>query len=153
MPISSEVERGSKQYLTFRVARHDLAIDAGRVRAIVPLEEMMEIPNARAGVAGVVSVAGRVVAVLDLCVRLGLAAGTQGARRKVVVAEATGGHLAGFVADRVSDVIHYRARDLRNGVLHGAGRPRRLVDVDEVVDEADLVHLWQARGPAAAGEP
>ena len=136
------MEHGSKQFLTFRVARHDLALDAGRVRAILPADELTSIRSARPGIIGVMNLMGRVVVVVDLRVRLGLAGAGPGAQRRVVIVEAAGGHLAGFVADRVSDVIRYRSRDLKNGVLHGIGRPRRVVDVDQVVDEDDLVRLW-----------
>ena len=136
------MEQGSKQYLAFRVARQDLALDSGRVRAILPIEELTPIPSARPGIIGVVNLAGRSVVVVDLRARLHLAAEPHGAQQRIVVVEAAGGHLAGFVADRVSDVIRYRSRDLRNGILHGVGRPRRVVEIDEVVEEDDLVRLW-----------
>jgi purine-binding chemotaxis protein CheW len=136
------VEQGSKQYLTFRVARQDLALDCERVRAILPIEELTPLASARPGVIGVVNLTGRGVVVVDLRVRLNLAAASQGAQRRIVVVEAAGGHLAGFVADRVSDVVRYRSRDLRNGVLRGIGRPRRVVEIDQVVEEDDLVRLW-----------
>jgi chemotaxis signal transduction protein len=136
------VENGSKQYLAFRVARQDLALDSSVVRAIVPIEEMTPITSTRPGVIGVVSLTGSTVVVVDLRVRLNLTAASHGAQRRIVVVQTAGGHLAGFVADRVADVIRYRARDLKNGVLRGIGRPRRVVDVDRVVDEDDLVRLW-----------
>lgn len=136
------MENGSKQYLAFRVARQDLALDSSLVRAIVPIEEMTPITSTRPGVIGVVSLMGSTVVVVDLRLRLNLAAASQGAQRRIVVVQTAGGHLAGFIADRVADLIRYRSRDLRNGVLRGIGRARRVVDVDRVVDEDDLVRLW-----------
>ena len=136
------MEQGSKQYLTFRVARQDLALDSERVRAILSIEDLRPLASTRPGVIGVVTLAGRSIVVVDLRARLNLPAANVGAQRQIVVVEAAGGHLAGFVADRVSDVIRYRSRDLRNGILHGIGRPRRVVEVDHVVDEDDLVRLW-----------
>jgi hypothetical protein len=61
-----------------------------------------------------------------------------------VVLELTAGtrqHLLGFVADRISDVVVYRDRDLRSGALRGKGRPRRLVDFDQLVSEKELAGL------------
>jgi chemotaxis signal transduction protein len=136
------VENGSKQYLAFRVARQDLALDSSLVRAIMPLEEMTPITSARPGVIGVVSLMGGTVVVVDLRVRLHLAAASQGPQRKIVVVQTAAGHLAGFIADRVADVIRYRSRDLKNGILRGTGRARRVVDIDRVVEEDDLVRLW-----------
>ncbi len=48
----------------------------------------------------------------------------------------------GFVADRISDVVVYRDRDLRSGALRGKGRPRKLVDFDQLVTEDELAGLW-----------
>ena len=117
-------------------------MDSSLVRAIVPMEEMTPITSTRPGVIGFVSLMGNTVVVVDLRVRLKLAAASQGAQRRIVVVKTAGGHLAGFIADRVADVIRYRSRDLRNGVLRGTGRARRLVDVNSLVEEDDLVRLW-----------
>jgi purine-binding chemotaxis protein CheW len=136
------VENGSKQYLAFRVARKDLALDSARVRAIVPIEEMTPLTSTRPGVMGVVNVMGSAVVIVDLRARLNLSTASQGAQRKIVVVETAGGHLAGFIADRVTDVIRYRSRDLKNGILRGIGRARRVVQIDSVVEEDDLVRLW-----------
>ena len=136
------MEPRSKPYLTFRVAGKELALDAARVRAILPIEELIPLPSTRPGVMGAVKLTSGSAMVVDLGARLNLPAASPGPQCRVVVVEAAPGRLAGFVVDRVSDVIRYRSRDLRNGVLHGIGRARRLVDVDQVVDDDDLVRLW-----------
>ena len=136
------MEQGSKQYLTFRVARRDLALDAECVRAILPIEELIPMPSSRPGVIGVVNMTSGSAVVVDLRARLNLPIASPGPQRRIVVVEAAAGHLAGFVVDRVSDVVRYRSRDVRNGVLHGIGRARRIVEVDQVVSEDDLVRLW-----------
>jgi len=136
------VEPSSKEYLTFRVSRKDMALDAARVRAILPIEELIPVPSTRPGVVGMVNLTSGSAMVVDLGARLNLPAGAPGPQRRVVVVEAAEGRLAGFVVDRVSDVIRYRSRDLRNGVLHGIGRARRVVEVDQVVNEDDLDRLW-----------
>ena len=74
--------------------------------------------------------------------RLNLATASSGSQRRIVVVQTSAGHLAGFIADRVADVIRYRARDLKNGILRGIGRARRVVDIDRVVEEDDLMRLW-----------
>jgi purine-binding chemotaxis protein CheW len=136
------VEPSSKEYLTFRVSRKDMALDAARVRAILPIEELIPVPSTRPGVVGMVNLTSGSAMVVDLGARLNLPAGAPGPQRRVVIVEAAEGRLAGFVVDRVSDVIRYRSRDLRNGVLHGIGRARRVVEVDQVVNEDDLDRLW-----------
>jgi chemotaxis signal transduction protein len=134
-----------KPYLTFRVARQELAVEAARVRGILPLSELDPMPGARPGLVGVTSLKGQVVGVIDLRTKLQLPHASQGSQPKIVIVEltkATGQHLVGFVADRISDVVVYRDRDLRNGSLRGKGRPRKLVDLDQLVSEDELAGLW-----------
>jgi chemotaxis signal transduction protein len=136
------VQSGSHEYLTFRLARRDLAVDASRVRGVLPLSELKSVPHLRPGILGVVNFSGRPVVVIDFRIRLHLTAESQGAQQRIVVVETASGRFAGFVADRVADVISYRSRDVHDGALHGSGRRRLLVDLDQVVSEDDLVRLW-----------
>ena len=102
-------------------------------------------PGVRPGLLGVTRLKGQVVGVIDLRIKLGLPHASQGSQPKIVILELTAGahqYLAGFVADRISDVVIYRDRDLRSGALRGKGRPRRLVDFDQRVSEAELAGLW-----------
>jgi len=139
--------RGSKRYLTFRVARQDLAIDADRVRGILPLHVLVAVPRTRPSFAGITSLGGQPLAVFNLHVKLGLPHASQGSQRRIVVIDVGLGEarrLAGFIADRVSDILIYRDRDLSHGALRGNGRPRRLLDPDQIVSEDELLCLWSA---------
>lgn len=143
------MESGPKPYLTFRVAGRNFAIEACRVRAIVPVEELTPFPGmGSSAVLGIASLSGRTFAVLDLRVKLDLPQDRSGSRLsdgiapRIVVARVSE-HLAGFIADRVSDVHAYYARDLRGGWLRGLGRPRRLLDVEKIIGHTDLVEFWQ----------
>jgi chemotaxis signal transduction protein len=133
-----------KPYLTFRVARQDLAMEAACIRGILPLTDLEPALAGRSGLLGLTSLKGQMVGVIDLRSRLGLAHAGQGSAPKIVVLELTAGtgqHLLGFVADRISDVVVYRDRDLRSGALRGKGRPRKLVDFDQLVGEDELAGL------------
>ena len=134
-----------KPYLTFRVARKDLAMEAGRVRGILPYSELEPMPGMHPGLLGITSLQGHLIGVIDLRSKLRLAPASRGSQPKIVVLEVTTGdrpQLAGFVADRISDVVVYRDRDLRSGALRGKGRPRRLVDFDRLVTEGEMAGLW-----------
>jgi chemotaxis signal transduction protein len=134
-----------KPYLTFRVAREDLAMEAACIRGILPLTDLEPAAAGRSGLLGITSLKGQVVGVIDLRSRLHLPHASQGSQPKIVVLELTAGtrqHLLGFVADRISDVVVYRDRDLRSGALRGKGRPRKLVDFDQLVSENELATLW-----------
>jgi chemotaxis signal transduction protein len=134
-----------KSYLTFRVARQHLAMEASSVRGILPSSELMPLPGVRKGLLGLTALRGQTVAVLDLRGKLGLPGASPGPRPQIVIFGVTLGEhqqLAGFMADRLGDVVTYRHRDLQNGILKGQGRPRRLIDIGEIVSENDVAGLW-----------
>lgn len=120
-------------------------MEAGCIRGILPLSDLEPATAGRSGLLGLTSLNGQMVSVIDLRSRLGLPHAGQGSQPKIVVLELTAGtrqHLVGFVADRISDVVVYRDRDLRSGALRGKGRPRKLVDFDQLVSENELAALW-----------
>jgi chemotaxis signal transduction protein len=119
-------------------------MEAGCIRGILPLTDLEPAAAGRSGFLGLTSLKGQMVGVIDLRARLGLTHAGQGSQPKIVVLELIAGtrqHLLGFVADRISDVVVYRDRDLRSGALRGKGRPRRLVDFDQLVSENELAGL------------
>jgi chemotaxis signal transduction protein len=154
------VAQTARKYLTFRIARFDYAMDAERVRAIVPMGNLIRL-GADASSAeitdllGFTNIGGRMLPVIDVRRKLNLPASGTGRDPQIVVvalaapdSQADGfagrftgdpGHQIGFVADRVSDVLEYRERDLRNGLLKGLGRPRRLLEVSELMTEQELI--------------
>jgi chemotaxis signal transduction protein len=120
-------------------------MEAACIRGILPLSDLEPAAAGRSGLLGLTSLKGRMVGVIDLRSRLGLAHAGQGSQPKIVVLELTAGtrqHLLGFVADRISDVVVYRDRDLHSGTLRGKGRPRKLIDFDQLVSEKELGALW-----------
>ena len=119
-------------------------MEASCIRGILPLTDLEPAAAGRSGLLGITSLKGQVVSVIDLRSRLQLPHASQGSQPKIVVLELTAGtrqHLLGFVADRISDVVVYRDRDLRSGALRGKGRPRKLVDFDQLVTQDELAGL------------
>lgn len=126
------------EYLTFRAARQDCAIEAGCVRAILPWHELIPpIPGAprEPNLAGYASWRGETFSVIDLADRLGFPPSTRGRSPGIVVVETAVvemGGLAGFTVDGISEVIHVRPRDFRGGKIRAGGRPRRVVELASV---------------------
>jgi chemotaxis signal transduction protein len=119
-------------------------MEAVCVRGILPLTDLEPAATGHSGLLGLTSLKGQLVGVIDLRSRLGLPHTGKGSAPKIVVLELTSGarqQLLGFVADRISDVVVYRDRDLRSGALRGKGRPRKLVDFDQLVGEDELAGL------------
>jgi purine-binding chemotaxis protein CheW len=126
------------KYLTFRVAGREFAMDATRVRGILPIHELVLLETLPAGLRGVAMMGGRDFPVVDLKSKLGLTKALGGRTPCIVVVEVTatgGARLVGFVADRVSAVVQLRERDFRNGIARTKGRRRRVLDPDEILHE------------------
>jgi chemotaxis signal transduction protein len=130
------------QYLTFRLAGQDFAVDADRVRGILPLHEMALLaetpPCSPAWAEGVASLGGEDFPVVDLRRRLQLPAPRRGRDPMIVVVEhatPAGLQLVGFVADRVAGLVKARASDYRRAKLRTSGRPRRVLDPDAITEQ------------------
>jgi len=133
------------KYLTFRIARQDFAMNAEHVRGILPVHEMVALETPHDWICGFAAVGGRDFPVLDLRAKLDIARGSQGREPFVVVVE-TGGRLAGFIADRISEVLDLRTRDFRNGAVRGRGRRRRVLDPDQIMKAEDWFFISQDIG-------
>jgi chemotaxis signal transduction protein len=108
------------QYLTFRVAQCDFAIDASRVYGIIPSNQTVDFP------------------VIDLRSKLGLPVGRAGRHPCIVVLEGeTPLSRAGFLVDGVSNVVTARQRDYSHGKIRMRGRPRQVLDADAILSGAD----------------
>jgi purine-binding chemotaxis protein CheW len=126
----------SGRYLTFRVARQDFAISADPVRGILPLHEMVGLDAPHPWLCGFAAIGGHDFPVVDLRAKLDLPHGSRGREPFIIVLE-TRGRLVGFVADRVSEVIDVRQMDFRNGAVRGHGRPRKVLEAERVLTDAE----------------
>ena len=112
------------RFITFRLADRDFALDATRIRGLLPVHEMLPINPPRNSICGVVSLSGRQIPVADLRGKLTLPPGPLGRRPGIVVVELRGNRLAGFVADHLSDLITVRDREVQAGRVRVNGRLR-----------------------------
>jgi chemotaxis signal transduction protein len=121
----------SGRYLGFRVGRQEFAIEADQVKAIIPSHDLVsaEHPDPE-WLAGESSLRGESFPVIDLRLRLHLRHGISGRTPSIVVVK--NGTLVGFLADSVSEVIHARAHDFRNGKIR-IGRPRQIVALSDLI--------------------
>jgi chemotaxis signal transduction protein len=129
------------QYLTLRVGRQELAIDASRVRGILPASDLVAVDIPDSNVCGFASTLGREFPVIDLRKRLKIAPGSRGRLPCIVVIEGSG--LLGFLADCVSEIVTVREQEIRSGVIRRNGRSRRVLDPDSIVTEQELTALWR----------
>lgn len=105
---SSGAHDGDLQLVTCFVGGEEYGLEISRVREIMRVGRITEIPKAPAHVRGVINLRGRIVAILDLRKRLGLPEAEVTGLARIIVVE-SGLRLLGLLVDRVSQVVRLAA--------------------------------------------
>lgn len=95
---------------TFTVGRHQLGVDAHRVREIVALRELTAVAGAPRHVRGLVNLRGQIVTCLDLATLLGLEPAVATPPLAVVIEHDD--ELVSVGVDRVADVVELDPADV-----------------------------------------
>lgn len=101
-------EARAQKYLTFRCAKEEFAVPVGKVKEIIGMQEITAVPQTPDYVKGVFNLRGRVIPVIDLRLRLGVAAAPYDARTCIIVMEPEDSgsvRHVGVVVDTVSEVL------------------------------------------------
>jgi purine-binding chemotaxis protein CheW len=96
------------QVVVLELAGEAYGVEIGKVQEIIRMQPITRVPNGPDWIEGVTNLRGRVIPVLDLRRRFGLAAGEATRRSRIVVAE-LGEHTVGLVVDGVSEVLRVPA--------------------------------------------
>lgn len=92
------------QLVVFRLNEQTYGVDIGHVLEIIRATDITAIPGAPEFVEGVINLRGRVIPVIDLARRLGLAPISVTGDSRIVIME-VGGATAGMMVDGVSEVL------------------------------------------------
>jgi len=136
-------------YLTFAVAGEEYAVGIGFVTEIVGMQKVMEVPDVPHFIRGVINLRGKVIPVMDVRRRFGLAETTYTERTVIIVLDINNAPI-GLVVDAVSEVLEipeaqideppkFGANRDGTGVIKGLGkqgdRVAILLDVERLVSE------------------
>jgi len=151
--ISQELQ-GAGKYLAFWLAKEEFAVPVGRVREIIPVQEITPVPQAPFYVLGVINLRGKVVPVMDLRLRLGVAREGADVRACIVVMQpdpSRGRSPIGVVVDGVSEVLQIQPGELEdtasltngwmqlgyvNQIAKCKGKVKLLLEIDRVLAPA-----------------
>jgi purine-binding chemotaxis protein CheW len=107
---------------TFELGSDDgvFGVDATLIQKVVMVGELTPVRHAQAYVAGIRNLRGRIITVIDLCVRLGLGAVEIGPESRILIADWKG-EPVGLLVDRVEDAVAVEAGGLEPAPpnLHG----------------------------------
>lgn len=156
--MSTELDALSSQHLTFRLEGELFAVEVAKVREVLDLVPITKVPRAPHYMRGMINVRGKVVPVVDLHVKFGMAPAVNSRDTRIIVleVEVLGEKLVvGAIADAVHEVTELEAGAVeavpRIGMrwntefMKGIGKRNErfviLLDVNRVfsVDEVDQV--------------
>ncbi len=122
-----------REALAFRLGDEEYALDILRIREIIKLRPITEVPRAPSYILGIISVRGQVIPVLDLRVRLRLLARPLGKEARILIVT-RGDETYGLIVDAVRQVVRMRDEEVEppppmlGGAeaefIAGIGRPR-----------------------------
>ncbi|MRR33382.1 chemotaxis protein CheW [bacterium] len=111
------------KYLRFRVADEDYGVSLLEIREIIKTRPVTEVPRMPGFVAGVISLRGTIIPVLDLRLRLGLAVVDASGRSRIIIAK-RGEGMCGLLVDEVFQVLGLSGAEIEKAppVLEGIDR-------------------------------
>jgi purine-binding chemotaxis protein CheW len=152
----SDVRAG--KYLTFQLSNEEFGIRVLKVREIMGLQEITAVPQTPAHIKGVINLRGKVVPVIDLRLKFGLAAAEYTQRTCIIVTQVlgeSGAVLMGIVVDGVSEVLTLAGSEIEDtpdfgeeysggyllGMAKVKGKVKILLDIERVLSTQDLHNL------------
>ena len=92
------------QLVSFRIGDEEFAVDILKVQEINRMIEVTRVPNAPEHIDGVINLRGKVIPIIDLRSRFGMARKEKDKNTRIVVVEVSG-KIVGFVVDAVREVL------------------------------------------------
>jgi purine-binding chemotaxis protein CheW len=96
------------QLVTFSIDEEEFGVDILKVQEIIRTMEITKVPRAPAFVEGVINLRGKVIPIIDLRKRFGMAARDHDKNTRIIVIEISQ-MIVGFVVDSVSEVLRIPA--------------------------------------------
>ena len=147
----NEASRGAldaHEYLTFRLAEENFGLSILHIKEIIKPPLITPVPRTQEVILGILSLRGTVVPVVDLRRRLGLDAGPQTRKTRILIVQMES-DLIGLLVDEVRHVIRLRESDIepppavfgRVEVEHLRGVGRQEGEMYTLLDVASVVQI------------
>ncbi|TRX01411.1 chemotaxis protein CheW [Candidatus Methylobacter oryzae] len=107
-------------YLTFGLAAEEYGIGIGYVTEVVGMQRIMEVPDVPPFIKGVINLRGKVIPVMDVRIRFGMAE-IDYTERTVIIVLDIDNVLIGLVVDHVSEVLEIPAASIDQVNQFGGG--------------------------------
>lgn len=160
LPLDTGKRAG--KYLVFHLGAEEFGTEVLKIREIMGLQDITSIPQVPAYVKGVINLRGKVIPVIDLRLKFGMAPQEYTPRTCIVVVrtrQADEDLMIGMIVDGVVEVLNVTASDIEDppdfgpgvltpyltGMAKVKGKVKILLDIDQVLNgtELDLTPLVQ----------
>ena len=156
------------KYLAFSLGDEHFGTPVLQVLEIVRLMPVTPVPQMPAYVKGVINLRGRIVTVVDMHVRLGIAVPADTERNCIVVCQVDGGNKAanciGIIVDSVDEVMSIKPDDIQErlsinassdsdyvlGMTHVGGKIRTIMDMRLFLQAITALAQATSQDPAAS---
>ena len=146
----AEVAPKAGRYITFQLSRQYFAIASDRVRQILPATDVRNADDRVPYLYGAIPANGRLIPVLDVREKLGLGSRPARPTACVLVIGLNGNcpvKLVGMMADKLSEVVEFRASEIRGATaqqrIEGRpyGRPKIVLDPEHLLKPGEWSKL------------
>ncbi len=158
--VDSEKQFFERQLVVFMIGAEEFGVDINDVREIIKMEDVTAIPGTDDYILGVINLRGKIIVVIDLAKKLGLAVKEKDKNTRVLITEIEGNTM-GMVVDSCNDVLRITGdkiepapptitQKINADYIQGVGvldkRLLILVDLGKVIESKDIAHINKVRG-------
>jgi len=145
------------KYLTFFLAEEEYGLEILKVREIIGTMDITAVPRTPPFVKGVINLRGKVIPVVDLRLKVGMAEAERTDQTCIIVVD-IGEVEMGIIVDRVSEVLNIAGHDIEDAPSFGAqvetdfilglGKVNEkvtiLLDISKLLSHSDVVAVQQS---------
>ncbi len=146
------------QLVAFQLGGEDFGVDIMQVQEIIRMPEITRIPQSPDYVGGVINLRGKIIVVINLGMRFGLASKELDDDSRIIVVEVDN-HVLGMVVDSVSEVLRLPSADVEPApelikakinaeYLKGVGKLGNrlliLLDLEKVLTDEEISRVTEA---------
>jgi len=146
------------KYLVFHLGQEEFGIQVQKVREIMGVLDITQVPQTPPHVKGVINLRGKVIPVIDLRLKFMMPAKEYTHRTCIIVVQVCGDRgtmLMGIVVDGVAEVVQVAGADVEDtptfgkevevpyvmGLAKLKGKVKILLDIDQVMTARELARL------------
>ncbi|KAB0672188.1 purine-binding chemotaxis protein CheW [Oryzomonas sagensis] len=145
------------QLVSFNICNEEYGVEVLKVREIIRMTTITHMPNTPPYVEGVINLRGKVIPIMSMRKRFGLAETASDSQTRIIVIDIAGS-LTGFIVDSVAEVIRITGSEIQPppsmtsggleqefivGVVNRADRMLILLDPDKMLSRTEREYLGE----------